>query len=1467
MGTELRKVLFGLAGIALIGCNDVTSGLTDPTGTFLSSASIEPVAMTGLVRLEHLGACAGVQLSLTGPDGVRTVTSTTDGFEITDVTPGAWRVTATVPGYTPLEQIVVVAGGEDVDTGELLLMSESVTVEGSAALADGQPAGGALAEFDATFAVTAPDGLDCSSGGGEQTTSIEAIVNGDGRYRARVPRSVRRVRGRVQRPGYTAYAFDVAVTATDGRASIPAGTLYPLTGFINVVGGAIQNTTTVTVQVSGFNGVSEMRLGELDSDGTCATGAWQPFAAVTTVALSTGDGPRTICGELRNPLGQRFGGLRAEVDLDTGAPTGSLLVANGALATAVSSVSLQLQATDDGVGVASVQIAQSLAALAGATVQPFEPTKLWTLDSGGAPQTSVTVWARYIDRAGNVGLPVSDSIVYDIAAPVSVTFLVNGSPPDCGTPPAINNAIVSLSIFASDGAEGSGIAEMKIAEVGLFDSINWEPFLGTAILPLSTNNGSKTFGIQVRDAAGNKSQSANGCVVLDTVPPVVQVLSAAGAGSVDGFSTSSNVTLTLSVLDNLTLSGNPSVCVDGDVAGGADCVAGSGWQTLAGGTLAVSLLPGEGIRTLNIYARDDAGNVSLPVVRTIRVDTTPPQTVPLVSAVGGLGRIALSWGAVTDADHYLVYYDTVDGAVSTLDGSDLEQGPSPIEVHGTQITLTGVRGMLPYFFRIVAVDAAGNVGADPGSSTIGKAGFIEIDGLTNGAGSGGLAATFDGRGDFWFAFKSNTDAVLAHCIDDCDSTFDITQSFRPLGSLEPAGEMELASTHDKLLFAYPSVATNVILFGACDQVATGSRCDESLTAWNHSSRTTQQSYVVQLPAGLGPAVTVPISLAVDDDSNAWLAMGRIDDGAGSESLRLFQCRLHQGRCSSLSAWRSVEITSAVGNVATVVSVAVEQGLLWVAWHQSADNNIYLATCDAQVADCFNPASWNRTPLNVSVTPGGQDPGPTYHRLSLWVTQDRAALRLHSDLDPRPGYATGVEHLLVCEAATMTSCRSASNWTAVLDGTSQYGDGDLYATPDRLSVFYVSSSQHAVLARTCLANCQNPGSWSLGTLEQGPGINGALIRAAGFAGGSISLVDVGFGSPWSILRPLLYPADLQTPLLGADTIELVWGTDPLATGYRIEVTGAGVATSIEIDDPGASEFYLTVQGGESYTTALRSRSTVGESDAGRRFQIEAPHTLTTLPYQSASGARDYAKWFDMQRAGSAMLRLGVDGAGDALAQYCPASCDTSGAWSGGAIWSPPTDGEIRYWDLTTTPAGTFFAAVRVTFPVAGTSAIWGLECASDCGQAASWQAGPIRLPAGDAPGLKFSLVADDRQLWLAHIIDQQPVGAAEHYGDLELMRCSLVNACTKAANWTALNLEAPSDPYVEESDVVLAVTSQAVYAAVVERDGMTGRWPLMFHECRHPGDGGSCGTLNAAWAATTIADADAGFYRGSWPSWS
>lgn len=200
-------------------------------------------------------------------------------------------------------------------------------------------------------------------------------------------------------------SFDSSIATV--LITVSADTTPPTGSFFINDGDEYTKSSAVTLTISagdlGGSGLDSMRFA---NSGNPAS-AWEPFQATKTWTVSGDAGTKTVWVQIRDRAGNISDAdrdkpgaqaYRNQIVFDPVAPTGSILINNGASSTSTRSVTLKLPATDTGgSGLEAMRFVNS-----GGTVTAWEPflgTKAWTLTSGAGTKT---VWVQFRDRAGNI---------------------------------------------------------------------------------------------------------------------------------------------------------------------------------------------------------------------------------------------------------------------------------------------------------------------------------------------------------------------------------------------------------------------------------------------------------------------------------------------------------------------------------------------------------------------------------------------------------------------------------------------------------------------------------------------------------------------------------------------------------------------------------------------------------------------------------------------------------------------------------------------------------------------------------------------------------------------------------------------------------------------------------------------------------------------------------------------------------
>ncbi len=352
-----------------------------------------------------------------------------------------------------------------------------------------------------------------------------------------------------------------------------------------------------------------------------------------------------------------------------------------------------------------------------------------------------TMWIKALDCAGNESVFDSDVFRFDLTVPVLTSF----------TGPALTNTqLVSLAIAATDNC---GLYRMRLGE-GSLVGVPWVAFNPAPSFTLAAGDGNHIVNLEIADHGGNIVSGAVTIMLDATVPSAgTFVIVSPNPLAAPGYTS--------------TLVGNvANITWDGDVV--------NMWIQYADGSntgaipvvtpfaLAIPNVPaGPGVKTVTYYFQDAALNWSPAYTATINYSNVAPPPPAAGTATGTpMASCLLEWGAVTDAQKYIVKYNFQ---------NQYPTYPDPIPPHPMDRLLEGI---------------------------------LETDSVT------GLQYMFEGPQPDIYSFSIWT--LSKHGLYSASPNIDVTATNYILGDFEPTpdGCIDFGDEFGELAVAYNSISTD-----------------------------------------------------------------------------------------------------------------------------------------------------------------------------------------------------------------------------------------------------------------------------------------------------------------------------------------------------------------------------------------------------------------------------------------------------------------------------------------------------------------------------------------------------------------------------------------------------------------------------------------------------------------------------------
>ena len=769
-GTSWSYTITGLVE----GANGITVTATDTAGntatatgsitldTVVPSVSLNSVTSPTNVTSQTItgsveaGATVSVATNSAASDGAATVSGTSWSYTITGLVAGANGITITATDT---------AGNTATATGSITLDTTAPTVSLNAVTSPtkltSQTITGTV-ETGATVNVAtntaASDGA-ATVTGATWSYTIAGLVDGVNSVTVTATDAA----------GNTATATGaitldatsptvVSKSQADGATGVYAGSV------ISATFSEAMNQSTITTSTFMVNNGTSNISGSVSYSGATAT--FTPTADLSsfttyTVTITTG-----VTDVVGNALAANY--TWSFTTSDPNIPSGSVTINSNAAYTVSTLATLNLAATDN-VGVtgyyASENATTPLSGDAGwtavASTASYSANVSFTLSSGDGLKT-VYVW--YKDEVGNVSGVTSDTITLDTTAPtvssISPASGATGVSASGIITAAFNEAMNSSTITESTFTVNNGAGNIS-------GTVSYSGTTAT-FTPVGSLSSYTTYTVTITTGVTNAAGIALAAnytwsfKTADTTPPTGSVTINDNAS----YTTSTSVTLNLTANDNAGVTGyyaseSPTAPLSGD----------AGWTVLTSianysANVSFTLSGSNGAKTMYVWYKDAAGNVSGTAHDAVTLDTIAPTVAsrtPAASATGVAANsvITANFSESMDSSTITSLTFTVSKGGSNIGGSVSYSGtkatftPSADLSYATVYTVTVTTGVKDVAGNAIAFNVTWSFTTEAEPVVItGTAASVTLssailNGLVN---AGGLAT------DVWFEYGTSTGA-------------------------------------------------------------------------------------------------------------------------------------------------------------------------------------------------------------------------------------------------------------------------------------------------------------------------------------------------------------------------------------------------------------------------------------------------------------------------------------------------------------------------------------------------------------------------------------------------------------------------------------------------------------------------------------------------------------------------------------
>jgi hypothetical protein len=363
-------------------------------------------------------------------------------------------------------------------------------------------------------------------------------------------------------------------------------------------GNRFTKSQSVSLRLSAI-GAFEMQI---SNDSTFQNSAWRPYNVSTAWTLTDRDGSRRVYVRFRDQAGNVSETTWSEIILDRVPPTKARVEILGDLSKISNdtSATVNLKVSAEG---AKYMMISNTSNFYNARWEVYRTeVKNWKLGSPG-DDGEKGVYVKFRDEAGNVSDIASTKIKLDRTKPIDCRITIDNGKEFTTHP----DKKVSLSIFAR------GASEMMISNNSTFVGAKWQKYATSTEWQLEGEDGLKNVVIKFRDEAGNESDVVADNIILDRKPPFdCSIVINKG----DSITNDPDKVVVLKVKAKqatlMMISNTPDF-------------SGERWRGYSELNINWALSGTDGVKTVYVKFKDEAGNESAVYSDDIILDRTPPK--------------------------------------------------------------------------------------------------------------------------------------------------------------------------------------------------------------------------------------------------------------------------------------------------------------------------------------------------------------------------------------------------------------------------------------------------------------------------------------------------------------------------------------------------------------------------------------------------------------------------------------------------------------------------------------------------------------------------------------------------------------------------------------------------------------------------------------------------------------------------